>query len=293
MRVILYGGLGNQIFKYVAALKFTEKRNSVLKLDESWYRQDKNGNSAPRNFMLMEFPKIRLKNHQIARKPNFLNRIVFGLLQRNVFIQLCAGLLTEKTATYQHSWPYFHTIVGDFENQKYFPSEVDLSGLLEFPKVESPILDSFLNEIAESKQPIIAVHVRLTDFLELSDIYGVLSLEYYLECKAQADQFFTAPVFWLFSDDPSQVPNSLTKIFHFSKVIQPAEIQNEIEVLNLMSRCHGLITANSTFSYWAGYIMTSKDQGAFVCAPSRYHNLENYREYSSGLHLPFWKIIEN
>jgi hypothetical protein len=101
------------------------------------------------------------------------------------------------------------------------------------------------------RKRVIGVHVRRGDYRDYSDVFGLLSGEYYAKAiKGIMNSIKDAEV-WLFSDQPTEVFMEFKEIGLKIDFIVPTSELNAAETLKLMSQCHGLVTANSTFSWWA------------------------------------------
>lgn len=98
----------------------------------------------------------------------------------------------------------------------------------------------------------IGLHVRRGDYLAALDTHGIVHASYYENAvRILRRMGFTGSVY-LFSDD---VDAAMKELGHLPG-IQPAEtsgLQATDEML-LMSECSALVTANSSFSWWAGML---------------------------------------
>jgi hypothetical protein len=94
--------------------------------------------------------------------------------------------------------------------------------------------------------------VRRGDYKNYKDNFGLLSPRYYQSVIRDLQFLSKDSEIWLFSDEPGQSMAELTKSgIEIRKVVSPLEISSS-ETLKLMSLSKRLITANSTFSWWAG-----------------------------------------
>jgi len=277
----------------MAAYNLSKRIDQKLLIDISWFKSNEVSIRAKRNFGLLDFPKINEFISVIESKKSIRRSIGMRILSVNAVIQLLFGFFTEKHCHQVRQWPFFHTIIGDFENIKFLPSNSEVDRLLTFPVLKTLDFTNLHQELVKSKSSVVAVHIRLTDYMQLSEIYGVLSHDYYRRSKNLIELHFENPIYWLFSDDSDRAKSEFSSIFEFSRVIGPADLEKDIEVLELLSLCQGLITANSTFSWWAGYIATIRNKDAYVCAPRHYKTFKNYDQYSNGLQVKSWHIVDN
>ena len=277
----------------MAAFRLSRQLNQELILDISWFKSNETHTRANRRLGILDFPNINQSIAKIQSQETFRGTSKMRVLNLNLIMQMLLGFFTEKNACYGKKWKFFHTIIGDFESLDYLPESSEVKKLLIFPRTKSQKFLDLEGEILNSVDPIVAVHIRLTDYLHLSGIYGVLSQTYYSSSKEITEHHFRKPKYWLFSDDANAAKKEYSSVFHFSRVVGPDDLVEEIEVLELMSLCHGLISANSTFSWWAGYLATINREDAFVCAPRHYKNFEKIDLYSTGLHVKNWSIVDN
>lgn len=124
----------------------------------------------------------------------------------------------------------------------------------------------------------VSVHVRRGDYL--SDTYNTrfisLSQDYYKEAVKRAVELYEDAVFFMFSDDKEFIE----KEFGWIDELYPSEGGSRIVVVSgnsgsdsyrdmqLMSMCRVNITANSTFSTWAGLLNANRD--AHIFYPKKY-----------------------
>lgn len=101
---------------------------------------------------------------------------------------------------------------------------------------------------------MVAIHVRRGDYVNNPFYVDLTETDYY----EKAMDLFPNDQFLVFSDDIEWCKKQ--DIF---KDCEFSEGNDEVTDLNLMASCKGVITANSSFSWWAGYLSTGK-----VIAPS-------------------------
>ena len=129
----------------------------------------------------------------------------------------------------------------------------------------------------QQQQNTTALHIRRTDYLS-GNCQEVLGVDYY---NAAIEQIKPTRLI-VFSDD----------IIWAKENIKPGiEIEystrNELEDLELMSRCDSHIIANSTFSWWGAYLANSKR----VISPSKWFKGDCANHDIKDLNLPHWKLI--
>lgn len=113
----------------------------------------------------------------------------------------------------------------------------------------------FGKDIGEDSR--VGIHVRRTDYLDPNRVQYGLPLEYYTEAMAH----FPNRKFVVCSDDIAWCKEQeVFKDCDFSE-------GNEIEDMNLLASCNGIIIANSSFSWWSAYLSA---EGTKVIAPLRW-----------------------
>jgi hypothetical protein len=134
---------------------------------------------------------------------------------------------------------------------------------------------------------IIAVHVRRGDYRNHANQFGLLSLDYYKETLKKLQSNQTVTEVWIFSDEieaTMKLEESFKKIKfrYISKVdFSPAE------TLTLMSKSKNLVIANSTFSWWAGYL----SEESCVYAPEKWFKENSSWLFPDNLLPASWQLV--
>ena len=130
-----------------------------------------------------------------------------------------------------------------------FPSEL-------VPRSPSNDYESHLSKIDDLS---IALHVRLGDYLDLREIFPIVTDAYYLE-SLDLLKVGQERRLHVFTDSPELVHDFLPKLFKTRNVeiIDPELRMKPVEVMSSMSKYPYLITSNSTFSSWAGWFSPRK-----------------------------------
>ncbi|TLE03429.1 alpha-1,2-fucosyltransferase [Helicobacter japonicus] len=141
------------------------------------------------------------------------------------------------------------------------------------------------------------LHIRRGDFyLDKHWEYVKLGSAYYNAALKALIKKINNPVIFIFSDDILWCKEHFTQyldsmLYHQVEFVfvEGNDEGNAIEDLTLMRSCQNGIMANSTFSYWAAYLIDNPDK--FICAPIRFNY--NPRRYISH-HIPHsWKRIDD
>jgi hypothetical protein len=136
----------------------------------------------------------------------------------------------------------------------------------------SPLLVRYLEEMGNS---FIAIHIRTGDYRYHEDIFVDLPQIYYEKALVAAHQQMTDKIV-VFTDDFIVAQAKYPSILKLAdNVLAPNSSLTPLETLYLMSRAKVVITANSTFSTWAGWF--AEHNGGSVITPFR-HLLNSHWE---------------
>lgn len=216
----LKDGLGNQLFQYGAS-KMLEKRHGPLAYDISFYQSDYN-----------------LQGQEFNTRDFLLPYFVDDIQITDIGDRPCV-VEWQYDPGKDYDNVYFF---GDWQKVSYFK---DLK--LNIRLKDKYITDEMRTIAKELKScNSVAVHVRRTD-------YGVfnwfLDYAYYHKAEQYILKEVENPVFYIFADDIDYVKmyppvGSRKKYIH----------TDQIGDFWLMSQCKHQIIANSTYSFWAGYL---------------------------------------
>jgi hypothetical protein len=272
-RVILMGGLGNQLFQYAFALSLSKQLNEEVYLDPNIaaIRLDNSGRPELSKFILNEnviikeyikTPKtirklvglgIRL-SLKIKRYPGrfFLDILKFLLnihilysFRENSRVFFASDNGYDKSFSerlYSHYFGYFQTYKFGAE-----PGEREELIKLE-PKITSNNVKAFADKSRIDK-PLI-VHIRLTDYRSEPN-FGIPSKDYYRKAIEHQIKLGIYGKIWLFSDEATEAPKYVpTEYLSIVENIS-AEISDTVETIEIMRFGKGYVLANSSFSWWA------------------------------------------
>ena len=140
-------------------------------------------------------------------------------------------------------------------------------------------------ESAMRAGPAVAVHFRRGDYLEpeIKVVQGELGFDYYDRALGYVDERLASPRRFLFSDDPEWSMAVAKPRYGGEVVVLPRGLGPEWEMY-LMSRCQAVVAANSTFSWWAAFLI--RDDRAIRTLPLMWlqrpvnrHNRLDAREF--------------
>jgi hypothetical protein len=264
----LFGGLGNQIFQYMAGKWLATELQCDLKLDVSWINSGyTHSNSSISEFKLYE-------NVDECEKKN-LDAI-------NQYLERTKTVLARKSAIYsQLSKIHAPTSSGFSDISKLKPG-AQLRGYYQTPRFFNELMEcgaitledfglthpsqsysKFESEIPNSG--FLAVHVRGGDYLAKNSIYRQLGSDYYqTSLKVIQSEYPNLPI-WIFTDDQCFAKSILISNTSYTYVNNMS--MSPAETIKIMSQASAIVCGNSTFSYWASMICKNE---TMVVAPSKW-----------------------
>ena len=263
IRVRMLGGLGNQLFQYFAAKRAQFNTGDELLFDFRW---NSYGNVHPdsdiRDFTFfacenfIEAPDFTKKSYEVHRARNNLSRRsqTLGKLLRVDAPGCREPSLSNKISSGWSLEGYYQTLEYYFH---YVRTNPDFK--LDLKNPPSKEFSTFLDSL---NQETIAVHVRGGDYTKYGEIYAHLEANYYVEAISHLKTKLPTAKIVIFTDDnlfASEIISLDSAIFAPS--LSPSES------LMMMSACHGLVTANSTFSTWAA---VSGRESKHVVSPKKW-----------------------
>lgn len=273
MKIITFwGGLGNQIIEYQYYMFLKDK--------------------FPSENVYSFFPKAGLNRHNgleinkvfdIHLPPTSLFTTIIGYVLfyiNKILKRTHLPLLFTSNRQQRNDNAIFHC---DFWQDKRFLEKkfnMDFSFFALSDKNKS-----VLNIIAKHK--VISVHVRRGDYLlgDAINIYGgICTQAYYRNAINWVNNHVNNPFFIFFSDDPEYVKKEF--IMDNKLVVDWNSGSNSFIDMYLMSKCYGMILANSSFSYCAARL---NENCQFVLCPTKWGN----KSTSPDLTLESWIEISS
>lgn len=272
--VNLMGGLGNQMFQYALGRRLAMERAVPLKLDLSWFSQQK-------------MRRYRLDQFQISAETATPAEICFFTKCH------CPSVLWKMFEKLRTKHPQWLGQVVTYPGMSYYPQALQvpkyayLNGYWQSEKYFKPIRQFLLQELIIKEglvTPIrqmldiiqstnsVSLHIRRGDYVNnprSNHVHGVLSLMYYQQAMQGLEGAIRSPHYFVFSDDIPWARQHLQDVKNVTFVDQNDPEQDHLD-LTLMSACKHHIIANSSFSWWAAWL--NQNQGKLVFAPRRWFN---------------------
>jgi hypothetical protein len=245
MRVMLKGGLGNQLFQICAARLICNITGDDLVIDSSWVDISDRDHSRTlrRHLILFEHEQWgRPQALPVAGAGLVLSEKLLGgtwVLGRNFRPVRFSELSMDLVSTVASSEP--EVLAGFFQSREVISSSRRL-GLL--PEITLPELEGL-----GLPQRYSVAHFRGGDYGKLADSFGLLSYRYYSRAFEMLRS--TDEVIWL-TDDIRRLRELLHELPHHRHRILDPKSLNAIDGLAVMASADSLVIANSTFSFWGG-----------------------------------------
>lgn len=281
----LTGGLGNQLFQYAIGRSLAICKNTIFKMDISFYSSNEN-KKLNRKYLLDKFnisESIASNNElkEIVKKKHLKRAILRNVCKRQIPYYK-ENIVVEQTLSFDKNLFNINknTILeGYWPNEKYFlPIQHILQKEFILQKEYITPLFSEYQSAINSKNAI-SIHIRRTDYLNMDDgthnLFGICDLEYYNNAINFILSKVDNPFFYIFTDDAKWVVANFKLDYPFY-IISENKFQ-DYEELQLMSFCKHNIIANSTFSWWGAWL--NKYQNKIIVAPQKWYNNENYQEF--------------
>jgi len=287
LQVELHGGIGNQLFQYYAGWILANHRGSALELDsthlkhswESHVRKSSGSFESPLQSLGLPGHYFVQNNSAFSiEKLRRFSRAKLGIatplalpkIGRNTYISSVLGYDADLFSVKSNY------IAGYFQTWKYFDMAITLKPELRPKLQESSSWFRSMESDARIIRPTV-IHVR-KHYSHLDKSFVNLSQEYYEKSIEYLDPNQQRRPIWIFAQSDLILDEYLPEwILSKSEVISPPDESLDFESMLLMSMGGALVTANSTFSYWAG--MLSKDD-CKIFAPKRlFVNQANPKDY--------------
>lgn len=270
--VRLSGGLGNQMFQYATGRALADRLGAELLLDTRAFGQALALNPYTRRTYALAPFRLRAKPATAADLKAWPVWVVELGLRLRFVRPLFRRWHFESGISYDPSVPTLREpvcLIGYWQSERYFDDFAD--GIRADFMLRQPLAgaNAGLLELARSDHSV-GVHVRRGDFVSLNDaaqVHGLCSVDYYRRAITLLRERWPECRFMVFSDDPQWARAELP--LDPSAVFVTGNDANPEQDLALMSACTHHIIANSSFSWWAGWLGYSA--GQVVIAPSPWY----------------------
>lgn len=258
MRILVSGGLGNQMFIY--ALYYSLKREgSKVQLDTSLYNYAKMHNG------------YELSNLFETDIPYMTSNILYlswlrFLIKTGLFLEKDKFKYDDNVGSSDalYLWGYWQC-------DKYFGKyREELLKIFKFKNISSPNLDIVHRMLNENS---VSLHIRRGDYMNLSMYQGICTEEYYTKAVEFIKQNVTSPHFYIFSNDIVWSKTFAESLNIDYTIVDHNTGTNSYQDMYLMSQCKHNIIANSSFSWWGAYLNVNRNK--LVVAPKGWDNTDS------------------
>lgn len=293
--VALVNGLGNQLFMYAFALAYHQKTGLPVYIDNSRLFSKKIYGGTHRDYEMGVYPlSLPLFDpHRPFRFPvanNYLHKAVRFVYKKMHRIEVREYLSTPYYATDEWKAITIPTLyLGAFQVGSFYLDETLRNSLLkEFTPKEplSPSSESILQTIRQTPNAV-SLHVRRGDYLKYDFRFCILQRDYYEAAITYMQKRIGEPIhLFVFSDDTDKAKDLLQGIPCTFVPNSPGK--RVFEDIYLMSQCKHNILANSSYSWWGGYLNDHAQK--IVIAPRQWvvPTEENER---NEIYCPDWVIL--
>ena len=260
------GGLGNQLFMLAAAWEQSKRLDVPLYIDTSHFGT-KNLHGlwidklqTPAIFLEKESPWASLK-YGNGRALPFPKK--FNPLRQTVFLEKNLGRFDPRINQVLPGT----TLIGYFQSSKYslnIKNELTES-ILNFPVSEAEQIE--LDRI--SKDPRVTLHLRRGDYmLDPKSNELLTSFDYVSNCLELLKRQGSGTKVRVFSDSPELIKTELDQLPKLDiELVEDKDLLGPVATLRAMASGTEFIMSNSTFSWWAAWLMNQTQGHNTVIAP--------------------------
>jgi len=183
--------------------------------------------------------------------------------------------------------------VGYFQSYKYFNEFQDeVFAIMGLPDEQAIIQEEFNN--FNHKKNTICMHFRLGDYKEKQEYHLVMPYEYYEKAlgNLSVDFLKNSSIYYLCEEEDNvtvlEMVKRLQETFQLESFVRVDFSQDDWQQMLFMSCCQVNIIANSSFSWWAGYL--NKHPEKMIMYPCRWFGPKIQAD-TKDMFLPDWKQI--
>lgn len=279
----LMGGLGNQLFQIFTTIAYALEYNlPFVFLNQFQLNSGNDGTTIRYSYWntflqsLRPFLRDNLHSFTTIKEQDFTYNKLPALTNKNNNIEL----------------------FGHFQSYKYFQSyKTTITKLLKLDTLKQSLLDKLNLDFKNTQY--ISIHFRLGDYKKLPNHYIILPIEYYINAlqhiinNISNNKNITVIYFCEQSDLPEVLEMThilKNKFVSLDFVNYNNKLLVDWEELLLMSCCNYNIIANSTFSWWAGYLNNNTNN--IICYPYKWFGpLLSNKNSLNDLFPPTWNCV--
>ncbi|MGB7243614.1 MAG: alpha-1,2-fucosyltransferase [Sulfitobacter sp.] len=274
----LHGGLGNQLFQYAAGRALALRHRTGLAIDDRILPEI--------GFRLCQQHfdwKVKTPSKLPPVKSDGLIRYgAWRLLGKTPSLRREKGLGYDASFENWGEDTYLH---GYWQTERYFSAvKADIRNDLKIVTPSSTQNAEMAARITETNS--VSLHVRRGDYLALA-AHNVCTESYYQAALKQVvDVTETTPHVFVFSDEPKWARDNLPLDYE-KTIVDFNGPETDYEDLRLMSLCQHNVIANSSFSWWGGWLNANPDK--VVAGPAKWFG--NNKMYNPDILPETWLRI--
>ena len=284
----LIGGLGNQLFNWAAGYSLSQRLNFTHYINSR--------KSAKHGSYLTDFG-IHNIEYPITKNLDFmdlidkssspaLNKVSRSLKTSDFSNRVRPYVFEENSFEYNKRIEEISSsklLRGYFQSWRYFqPHLQEIRSILNSRSKMTSTFEGYNRELCQKKW--VAIHVRRKDYVEYSSFHGLTSPVYYKRALGTIELGNSNVVRVVFSDDIELAKEVVKADMYIGEL----DLSLPSENIKLMSRADFIIGSNSTFSWWAAFMMGDEKLAIFP-RPWFATKEKNTRD----LLLPNWLTIGN
>ncbi len=287
-RLILFGGLGNQMFQYIAARELFGE-NFII--DTSFIQNSQNTFELPdlAQLTLVESIKFEAKKKTYFEKKAFLLILKLSSIQEiksikyKILVQfrnICYFVFSQTAFTGYHlipgngiGWSSLSApvdqscvLIGNFHSYRWIKQNLNQYRNELQLKQNNKTFD-FINQNNDDSQRLI-VHVRLGDYLQVAEL-NVLGRKYFNSAISKALGANNYEEIWVFTNDLNKVNDYLDENDQVKYRFFGPDQFTSAETLEIMKIGDGYVLSNSTYSWWCAFL--SYNDSASILIPRKWY----------------------
>ncbi len=260
----------------MAAKWLAEKNNWKLAVDTTWLKDGYTHlNSNVSSFRLYA-PELEFGTAHTSVSQLYLDRFKTIAAQKSSSFAAYSRIHSPKILGYVdlRNIQSEYQLRGYYQTPRYF-AELLKSGVLESNCFELVNPSLAFNQMCFElpRNGFIAIHVRGGDYRKKGSPYLALNGDYYEMALGLSFELNPNLPKLVFTDDVPAAKEVLSGITNLAFVND--DLLSAAEIMIIMSKASGIITANSTFSYWAAMISSGQ---SLVVSPKRWMKNERHDE---------------
>ena len=276
IKVILRGGLGNQMFQYALGTVLAEKNNTPLVIDVTLLND-----RLPRKEVT--FRTFDLDIFGIQPQLSFLSKlsqnipipglwVVLDIISDSILTILGVRKKIGEAKEYEYDEQVFEprkniALWGFWQSEKYF--SMYREKILNIFQFKQP-LEGGAKKIGEAiaASNSVSIHVRRGDYITNKSVLstlGIVGIPYYERAVNYIAEHVKDPHFFIFSNDIDWCKENIKFSYPTTYLGNDTAGPKASFHLHLMSLCKNNIITNSTFSWWSAWLNRNPEK--IVIAP--------------------------